>query len=199
MEFRYELINFLINRFNLSNYLEIGYQNGICFGNVIAKNKKAVDPRPLRTEPSVILNTSDEFFSQNKEKFDIIFIDGLHTYEQVKRDFDNSVLFLNDGGVIVLHDMNPSSEDRAKSFNDGGEWNGDCFKIAIDFYNGEYDFEYHTLDIDQGCMFIFPSKKTKKVYRNINRDYLSFDPIRKEILNLITNDELQDLLNPYVI
>ena len=43
MTYRYDLINFLINEHNLSNYLEIGYQQGICFSNVIAKNKKAVE------------------------------------------------------------------------------------------------------------------------------------------------------------
>ena len=30
--------------------------------------------------------TSDDFFKQNKNKYDCVFIDGLHIYDQVKRD-----------------------------------------------------------------------------------------------------------------
>ena len=38
--------------------------------------------------------SSDEFFLKNKDQFDIIFIDGLHVYEQVKRDIENSLIVL---------------------------------------------------------------------------------------------------------
>ena len=47
--------------------------------------------------------TSDKFFKDN-EKFDIIFIDGLHTFEQTIKDIDNSIKFLRDKGVILIHD-----------------------------------------------------------------------------------------------
>ena len=35
--------------------------------------------------------TSDEFFKSNNEFFDLIFLDGLHTYEQTIKDIDNSI------------------------------------------------------------------------------------------------------------
>ena len=38
--------------------------------------------------------TSDDFFKQNKKKYDCIFIDGLHTYKQVKNDILNSIKFM---------------------------------------------------------------------------------------------------------
>jgi predicted O-methyltransferase YrrM len=41
-----------------------------------------------------------------KEKFDIIFIDGDHSYEGVKKDYDNALPLLNEGGYIVFHDIN---------------------------------------------------------------------------------------------
>ena len=51
--------------------------------------------------------TSDDFFRDNKEKFDLIFIDGLHETNQVDRDIENSLKFINKGGTILLHDCLP--------------------------------------------------------------------------------------------
>ena len=35
--------------------------------------------------------TSDTFFKNNKDKFDVIFLDGLHTYEQTIKDINNAI------------------------------------------------------------------------------------------------------------
>jgi len=40
------------------------------------------------------------------KKFDTIFIDGDHSYDGVKGDFENSIPLLNDDGYIVFHDIN---------------------------------------------------------------------------------------------
>ena len=191
MKFRYDLLNFLISNFGLKSYLEIGYQNGICYDNIKISEKNAVDPYPnMKKDNTLKVMTSDNFFKTNTKKYDIIFIDGLHTYDQVKEDFKNSIKALNNGGFIVLHDMNPSSEERAKSFSDGGVWNGDCFKLAIDFYNGYNDFEYITLNMDQGCMVVMTSNKKESInVESIENNYKSFDENRNEILNLITPDD----------
>ncbi len=46
--------------------------------------------------------TSDSFFSTNQKNFDCIFIDGLYTYEQAKKDVINSINVLNENGMIFL-------------------------------------------------------------------------------------------------
>ena len=53
------------------------------------------------------LGTSDEFFNQNNEKFDVIFIDGLHHYDQCQADAINSLKCLNKNGFIFFHDFIP--------------------------------------------------------------------------------------------
>ena len=58
--------------------------------------------------------TSDAFFSQNNQIFDLIFIDGLHYSHQVLRDINNALRWLSPTGTIVLHDCNPSTEARAQ-------------------------------------------------------------------------------------
>jgi hypothetical protein len=197
MNCRHELINRLINLNSYTDYLEIGYKEGNTFHRITALNKTAVDPNPLKTNSNVKICTSDEFFSSNTNKYDIIFIDGLHVYEQVKRDFENSLKSLRGQGVIVFHDMNPQDficgdgkiikgEIRARSFLDGGCYNGDCYKLAIDFYNNEYDYEYETYDMDEGCMVVYPYLKREKVSNErVEKNYESFAAKRKEILRLI--------------
>jgi precorrin-6B methylase 2 len=49
---------------------------------------------------------SIDYYKNNNEKFDIIFIDGDHSYEGVKLDYENCLPILNDEGYIVLHDIN---------------------------------------------------------------------------------------------
>jgi hypothetical protein len=56
--------------------------------------------------------SSDDFFKEVKfEKIGLAYIDGGHTYEQAKRDFDNIFKILEPNGVIILHDTYPPSEE----------------------------------------------------------------------------------------
>jgi predicted methyltransferase len=50
--------------------------------------------------------------------FDVIFIDGLHTYEQLTKDCANYYSKLKDGGVFAGHDYNaiPGVKQAANEF-----------------------------------------------------------------------------------
>ena len=103
------IINHLIEKNNFQNYLEVGVHEGENYKNINVKRKVGVDPKPLTTNTSVLKLTSDQFFEKNKLKFDIIFIDGLHLEHQVDKDIKNSLNFINENGIIVMHDCNPPS------------------------------------------------------------------------------------------
>ena len=47
---------------------------------------------------------SDDFFKDNKIKFDAIYIDGYHKGSQVFKDFKNSWQTLNVGGILIFDD-----------------------------------------------------------------------------------------------
>jgi len=45
-------------------------------------------------------------------KLDFLFIDGDHSYEGVKQDFENYIGSLNDEGIVAFHDINPDYRTR---------------------------------------------------------------------------------------
>jgi predicted O-methyltransferase YrrM len=45
------------------------------------------------------------------EKLDFLFIDGDHTYEGVKKDFEMYSPLVRGGGIVAFHDIVPSSSD----------------------------------------------------------------------------------------
>ena len=57
-------------------------------------------------------------------KFDMIFIDGNHTYDATKSDFENSYPLLRQNSYIAFHNCSPgfSQEDRYYIERDGGPW-----------------------------------------------------------------------------
>jgi SAM-dependent methyltransferase len=63
------------------------------------------------------------------ETFDLAFIDGLHIFEQVLRDFMNVERYCRPGSVIVLHDTLPVTAESALRMRRTNHWCGDVWKI----------------------------------------------------------------------
>jgi len=49
-------------------------------------------------------STSDSFFEKNKERFDVIYVDGWHEAPQVYKDINNAWDCLNIGGLMICDD-----------------------------------------------------------------------------------------------
>lgn len=62
--------------------------------------------------------------------FDLIFIDGDHSYEGVKRDFANYRTLLSDRGVILFHDVDPDHEFK------GAAGGGDVWRFWAELDEG---------------------------------------------------------------
>ena len=95
-------------------YNDLIYQKS-WYGNTLHSNQNIQDQYFLdvnkRFEKYILENkiqlcrkTSDEFFLENKSIFDLIYIDGNHLFEFVKKDIENSLKFINNDGLIVLDD-----------------------------------------------------------------------------------------------
>lgn len=189
---RSELINIIIKKTNAKKYLEIGVYNGINFNLINCNYKVGVDPD--QTSTATFHLSSDVFFSQNKEKFDVIFIDGLHYADQVYKDILNSLKFLNDGGHIVCHDMNPTLEQHQIIPYQGGIWNGDCWKAFVKLRQERSDLEMYVVDTDYGCGLIKKGKQ-KILPIDIDLNWSNFEKNKKEWLNIISVSDFLEMHN----
>ena len=147
---RWDLINEYINKYKFSSFLEIGHDQGKAFDQVQINLKESVDPI-AHTHPTYVMS-SDDFFEQTNNKYDIIFIDGLHEHSQVYRDIINAIDHLNHGGVIIMHDCHPISEQcQQHCFTyPGGAWTGDCWKAYLKA-KATLPYEMYVWDYDWGC------------------------------------------------
>lgn len=153
-KWRWESVNY--NRVALVNllcinklegcYLEIGCQGNVLFDAVPMLNKIGVDPVSGGTHREY----SDDFFQLNKTCFDVIFIDGLHVYDQVHRDVVNAIRFLKPGGWIAVHDMLPLNaiEEHVPNISPG-PWCGDVWKVAFELASTT-GIDFKLIKIDHG-------------------------------------------------
>jgi len=212
---RYHLIQSLIASRDYKRYLEIGAGSGILFNLIEIEHKDGVDPG---IDDQWISNdeaklgvgyshigysmTSDEFFENhapNLEKYDIIFIDGLHESHQVDKDIDNALKFLNKGGSIVLHDCNPLDEiaqivPRIRQMG----WNGDVWKSVVKYRasNPELNLISVELPDDADVSVIcegLPKGKSLDLPKELTYQWL--DANREQALNLFSLEESKTILN----
>jgi hypothetical protein len=128
-----------------SRYLEIGCAENQLFDAVASWHKTGVDPERGGTHRM----TSDAFFATNLNRFDVIFIDGLHTYAQVRRDALNALKIVAEGGWIAIHDLLPADWMEHHVPRLGGTWTGDGWKLAVEL-SGAEGVEFHIVAIDYG-------------------------------------------------
>ena len=146
---RWDLIQEIIDKKKYEKYLEIGCDDDLLFSKINSNKKFGVDPK----SGGNIRKTSDEFFDTNIEKFDLIFIDGLHEYNQVKKDIRNSLNFLNNDGLILLHDCLPTEMSHQAVPRYRHIWLGDVWK-AIVLFRQDPNLNIYTCKIETGIAVI---------------------------------------------
>lgn len=189
--FRWDLIEYLINKKNYTNYLEIGCDQDQLFSRVKIKNKTGVDP----VSGGNIRKTSDDFFLENKNDFDIVFIDGLHTYKQVKKDILNSVNCLSDDGIILVHDCLPDSLGKQAVPRYKMQWNGDVWKAIVDLRQRD-DLEIYTCEMDQGIGIISKKKNSSILKLDKKIDQIKFQDYfnsYKNFMRIISVEKFKEI------
>lgn len=199
---RANLINYIIKKQGYKSYLEIGLGTGRNFKAIECKYKASVDPDIMAK--AMINTTSDLFFEQimsgeiqymdsvykNGKVFDLIFIDGLHHADQVRKDIINAWECLTDGGILILHDTNPHSEEITHVPRLTKEWTGDVYKAVYQVNNDKF-----TLKDDHGVTII--RKTGELIIDDSVIEWPEFNENRNKILNLKTWEECIKIIDSW--
>jgi hypothetical protein len=207
-------------------YLEIGVKRGAAFRRIAADVKIAVDPafkipalyrrlaEAKARETHYFEMTSDDFFAKEADfleqrRIDVALIDGLHTYEQVLRDVENTLRYLKDDGVIVLHDCNPATESigyPAQSIADFSAkhhwwnllWSGDVWKAIVHLRSTRDDLRVAVLKRDFGVGIIRKGSPDSRLSYSVQEvealDYADLAADRQRLLNLKPSAYLSEFL-----
>jgi hypothetical protein len=142
-------------------YMEIGCRSGRIFCEARGKTI-AVDPffqadrNIIGVKPAlyVFQETSDAFFAggflgHNAIRLSVSFLDGMHLFEFLLRDFMNTEANSRADGVILMHDCSPY--DHAMTARDYGDrrglpWTGDVWKLLPILQEFRPDLSVRVLD-----------------------------------------------------
>lgn len=187
---RISFIHRALRRFpkDSAKYLEIGVFQNAVFDTIYLseRNKYGVDP----SSGGNLRMTSDEFFLTNKTLFDVIFIDGLHQYEQCQRDCINSLKFLKSNGIIILHDLLPQNADEEFVPQMNKTWTGDVWKVAVELSLSK-NLDFRIVNIDHGVGILKKQKKYEyKVINELrNKRFDTFIEVYYKKLPIVSSNE----------
>lgn len=149
-------------------YLEIGLMHGDTFAlaqcpSIGVDTELRIAPKALAGKPRIHLfqTTSDRFFAECDPKallggpVEMAFLDGMHLFEFLLRDFANVEQHCRPNSIVAMHDCVPTDigmtrrDPYAKA--DGitrnpGMWTGDVWKIVPILRKYRPDLRIHVLD-----------------------------------------------------
>lgn len=139
-------------------YLEIGCHKGHSLA-LARKNVVGVDPNfklqvdVLKDREQCLLYQmeSDRFFDQEILKSmgvkpDLAFLDGMHLFEFLLRDFINTEHTCHSGSVIALHDCCPRTHEMASRERITRDWTGDVWKVLVILLRERPDLDIKVYD-----------------------------------------------------
>jgi hypothetical protein len=151
-----------------SSYLEIGVESGATLAFAACRSV-AVDPQfrfhgnPFgrRVETHLFQMTSDDFFARcNLSTFlpdgiDFAFLDGMHHFEYLLRDFFNTEKYSHKKTIVALHDCYPTNTEMANreaNYDRRADattriwWAGDVWKLLPILRDFRRDLDVTVLD-----------------------------------------------------
>jgi hypothetical protein len=164
-----ERLNLLAQWVGARRYLEIGVETGRTFFDVRAPYRVAVDPAfafdPVeRAARGSVFHqtTSDAFFAglDLDQTFDLVFLDGLHHFEQTYRDLVNTLAHSHPRTVILIDDTVPTSlyssqRERGMQAQElesrglqGLVWHGDVYKMLVAIHDFHPTLDFVTITTD---------------------------------------------------
>ena len=205
IQYKYDIINYLIEVNGYRSYLEVAtLTTGGKFAEVTDRvRKERIWSRASVSDddgqPVTYRMSSDEAFTaihENGQYYDIILVDGWHTFAQSEKDILNSSACLSKYGSIVVHDCNPPEENHAGEalVRPDGQWCGNAYQALIKLRMTRHDISACVVDRDYGCAVIQkrPSPPLTPLAGLGFEDCIRweyFSQNRESLLNLISSSE----------
>lgn len=185
---RNEVIQAVLDCFESPAYLEVGVFHGQTFHKLEAAEKVAVDPNfrfdvdAARAEnPNAQYHRlpSDAYFATCEGRFfEVVFLDGLHTFEQTLRDLMNAVAHLAPGGVIIIDDVKPTSYGASlpelgqiklvkAELNEDNNWMGDVYRLVYFIESFMPSYDYATVAENHGQLLMWRAPRHSIEYRSV--------------------------------
>jgi len=195
------------------NYLEIGVNTGTSLQYASSSKVVGVDPYPniehnLSDNTTIFSVGSDTFFKeQNVEelldgKIELAFVDGLHQFDQVLKDFINIERHSNKDSVVLFHDIYPVVPATATREWNTYYWAGDTWKFMHIVNKYRPDLTIKTIPtFPTGLGFVTnldPSSNIlKDNYKSIVEEYIYLKYDLQNPVNLVTNnfEDIKKCLN----
>lgn len=215
-----DFLSELSRKRSVKRYLEIGVQRGRLLSKIHAKHAVGVDPS-FAIDTNITANKqtctlvqagSDEFFREYDcvgligGRPDLAFLDGMHTFEFLLRDFYHTESISSTSTLIGIHDCLPlnaemalRNESSALLATAGGAfegwWTGDVWKITPILRRYRPDLRIIFVDCaPTGIVFITnlnPSSSVlKDKYHEIVREYSSMPNDLRSIEELFSGTEI---------
>ncbi len=214
IRFKYDIVNYLGKKYNYSNFLEISSTiTGHAYDKIdknIFTAKEILFYLPdstydygqtsIRSDLKINPINYEEGLNKLKDrKFDIVFVDPCHTFEQSQKDIQNALNLVSDNGIVVVHDCCPKDFYSIGPYKPG-EWSGQTYEAFIDFNINNPYIETCVVDTDYGCGIIFKNKIRKIPYQlppNLkfedSTQWAYFITHLKELINLISVEEFKQI------
>lgn len=172
-------------------YLEIGVQKGRSL-NLARCEAIGVDPNPRTTaklNQTIYPITSDKFFATDPQiSPDLIFIDGLHLFEQALKDFINCEKISHSNTTILIDDIFPAHPAQALRERKTRKWTGDVWKVLAILKKYRSDLSLETLDVNPTGLLIVKSLDSSNTFLNDHYDsiideYMNINTVPQSILD----------------
>ncbi|NHC15164.1 class I SAM-dependent methyltransferase [Motilibacter deserti] len=135
-----EFLRGVHDRLRPATYLEVGVRDGRSLALSRARSV-GVDPAfaidvELDGDLALLRTTSDEYFARPEplaptagRPYDLAFLDGLHLFEVVLRDFLHAEALSTPWSAVILDDVLPRNAAEAQRTPVGKAWTGDVWKL----------------------------------------------------------------------
>jgi hypothetical protein len=191
-------------------YLEIGVFEGCSLALAKPPTRViGVDPDPKAEESfeaptQIFRETSDAFFADARladrlgRSPDLIFIDGLHRFEQALRDFINVEAHCGPQSVVLIHDTVPLDEPTQRRVQSTSFYTGDVWKTVLCLRHYRPDLDIITVatpptgltivtGLDESSR-VLADRYDEAVKRFMDFSYADVENRLGEELNIVGND-----------